>query len=322
MAAGRRAGPIALAALLAFWGTSYAAAYPHTLTFFSTLAGGPSNGYRYLTDSNLDWGQHLELLKRWMDAGKVRHLNLAYFGTADPAYYGIDCTHLPGAPTFALPQVTKPRLPGYVAISATVASGVYLDPRWRLFYRGFRERTPVADIGHSIKVYWVDRWPAAETVESPEDIDAHASLADALLFGLQWRSQAVAHYQAYLTYRPDDARARSNLGLALAALGRFDEAIAAAQRAAAIAPFDAWSRRVLAEVLLNAGRPADAAAEAERAIALSPRDPVVHDVLGVTLVLRGRIDEAIRQFERALALNPDYRPAREHLLRIESLARR
>lgn len=323
LTAGRRAGPIALAALILFWCTSYANVYPHTLTFFNRFAGGPSNGHRYLTDSNLDWGQHLELLKKWMDAAGVRHVNLAYFGTADPAYYGIDCTHLPGAPTFALPQVMRPRLPGYVAISATVASGVYLDPRWRLFYRPFRDRAPAADIGHSIKVYWVDQWPAAdEPVESHEDAEAHAGLADALLFGQQWIDQAIVHYRAYLTFRPDDARATSNLGLALAALGRFDEAIVTSRRAATIAPSSAWPRRVLAEVLLDAGRPADAAVEAERALALSPGDPAVHDVLGVTLVLRGRVDEARRQFERALALNPGYGPAREHLSRLQSLTRR
>jgi hypothetical protein len=108
-----------------------------------------------------------------MDETGVSHINLAYFGTADPAYYRIDCTHLPGAPTFALSQIQKPRLPGYVAIGATIASGVYLDPRWRLFYRAFRSETPVATVGNALKLYWVDQWPEDDVaVESPSDINA------------------------------------------------------------------------------------------------------------------------------------------------------
>src|SRR5258708_6864150 len=68
----------------------FARVYPHPLAGFNTLAGGPANGYRLLVDSNLDWGQDLKGLKHWMDAHDVTHINLAYFGTADPAYYGLD----------------------------------------------------------------------------------------------------------------------------------------------------------------------------------------------------------------------------------------
>jgi hypothetical protein len=70
--------------------------YPDPLTFFNRLVGGPVHGHEYLVDSNLDWGQDLAGLKRWMDREGVDHVNLSYFGTADPAYYGIACTHLTG----------------------------------------------------------------------------------------------------------------------------------------------------------------------------------------------------------------------------------
>ena len=48
--------------------------------------GGPSEGWRYLVDSNVDWGQDLKRLKTY--AGE-REICLSYFGNADPAYYGI-----------------------------------------------------------------------------------------------------------------------------------------------------------------------------------------------------------------------------------------
>ncbi len=135
-------------------------AYPHTLAFFNILAGGPTGGSRYLVDSNVDWGQDLKGLKRWMDDQHVGHINLAYFGVADPEYYGIDCTFLPGSPTWVDPDsVQAPRLPGYVAVSATLLRGVYGDREQREFYRPLAARTPAAVIGHSIFVYQVDtRW--------------------------------------------------------------------------------------------------------------------------------------------------------------------
>jgi hypothetical protein len=146
-----------LAAALVVALLEFGSIYPHTLAFFNQLAGGPSRGAALLVDSNLDWGQDLKPLKRWLDEHGVQHVNLAYFGTADPRYYRIAATHLPGSQYFVASAAEPPRLPGYVAISATVLSGVYLSSQQRAFYESFRRRAPVAVIGHSINVYWVER---------------------------------------------------------------------------------------------------------------------------------------------------------------------
>jgi hypothetical protein len=131
--------------------------HPDYLAFFNALAGGPANGHRLLVDSNLDWGQDLKPLKGWMVRHGVEHVNLAYFGTADPDAYAIDCTHLPGAPFYAADRASLPRLPGWVAVSVTKLHGVYLGEAGREFYRPLLERRPDAVIGHSIHVYWVER---------------------------------------------------------------------------------------------------------------------------------------------------------------------
>lgn len=86
------------------------------------------------------------------------HINLAYFGVADPAYYGIDCTYMGGT---TIPGVTPammgpPRLPGYVAVSVTLLDGVPFAERDRGFYKPLRGRTPAAEIGGSIRIYWVE----------------------------------------------------------------------------------------------------------------------------------------------------------------------
>jgi hypothetical protein len=128
---------------------------PNHLAFFNEFVGGPRNGYKWLADSNLDWGQDLKRLKYWMQDNRIARINLSYFGTADPAYYGINCTQILGAPFFA--KVEMPRLPGYVAVSVTTLSGVYFNERERAIFRPLLDREPDARIGYSIHVYWLDR---------------------------------------------------------------------------------------------------------------------------------------------------------------------
>jgi hypothetical protein len=158
LAAKRHRGRIVLGVLALFWLLEFGRAYPNNLAFFNQLVGGPANGSKYLVDSNLDWGQDLKPLKGWMDRNGVANINLAYFGSADPAYYHINCRYLPGSPFFVADQsIGLPQLPGYVAVSVTVLSGVYFDERGRAFYKALRDQDPLADIGHSIQVYWIDR---------------------------------------------------------------------------------------------------------------------------------------------------------------------
>jgi len=133
----------------------FVAIYPHCLAFFNIAIGGPRHGADYLVDSNLDWGQDLKLLKRWMTEHHVRHINLSYFGHADPAYYGIEDTPLPGAPFFDQERIAAPRLPGYVAVSATNLRCSYTGGR--NLYAPLRKRKPVAILGYSIYVYWVEK---------------------------------------------------------------------------------------------------------------------------------------------------------------------
>jgi hypothetical protein len=134
----------------------FAIVCPHYLAFFNQFAGGPRNGHEYLVDSNLDWGQDLKGLKSWMDQHEVKHINLSYFGTADPSYYKIDCNYLPGGPFFDERLVKSPQLPGFVAVSVTNLRGVYFGERSRDIYKGLLETEPVVVIGYSIYVYQVD----------------------------------------------------------------------------------------------------------------------------------------------------------------------
>jgi len=141
--------PVALAAI------ELATVYPHCLAFFNQIIGGPANGHLVLLDSNLDWGQDLKPLKKWMDAHHVGQVNLSYFGTADPAYYGMHWAALPGTSADLTPTIREPSFPGYVAVSVQNLHGLHLDPASSDLYAPLLKRKPLAVIGYSIHVYWV-----------------------------------------------------------------------------------------------------------------------------------------------------------------------
>jgi len=156
--AARPAWPrVAVIALVSLQALSVLRVHPDYLAYFNEAAGGPSQGWRWLVDSNLDWGQDLPGLKRYMDAHGIRRVSLCYFGTADPGYYGIACDRLPGYQPPPPSSLTHAVHAGdVVAVSATHLQGLYLDPQMQPLMALFRARRPVATIGHSIFIYVAD----------------------------------------------------------------------------------------------------------------------------------------------------------------------
>jgi len=73
--------------ILLFWyGFSVINLYPYFLTYFNEFAGGPNNGYRFVTDSNLDWGQDLKRLAQFAEQNKIQTIYVDYFGGDDLQY--------------------------------------------------------------------------------------------------------------------------------------------------------------------------------------------------------------------------------------------
>ena len=109
--------------------------WPHYLSYFSPMAGGPANGYKLLVDSSLDWGQDLPGLREWMEANiehrsPDRRVYLAYFGKGSPEYYGIEADMLLRGTN--IPEMVG----GTYCISATLLQAVHIVPmgRWCRFY--------------------------------------------------------------------------------------------------------------------------------------------------------------------------------------------
>ncbi len=40
--------------------------FPHEISYFNELVGGPAHGYRYLSDSNVDWGQSSDAMRAYL----------------------------------------------------------------------------------------------------------------------------------------------------------------------------------------------------------------------------------------------------------------
>jgi hypothetical protein len=163
-------GPVLTGALALWYAGGTLLQHPHHLAYFNELGGGSRNGWRLLVDSNLDWGQDLKRLALWMPANHVPRLKLSYFGSADPAYYGIESEALPGYTAPHAARITREIRPGdVIAVSATNLQGVYLEPEDRALMARLRALEPVARVGFSIFVYRADFvWPVAPPLAASE----------------------------------------------------------------------------------------------------------------------------------------------------------
>ena len=62
-------------------------AYPYFISYFNEFGGGIKNGYRYVTDSNYDWGQDLLRLRDFVEKNNISKIAVDYFGGGNPKYY-------------------------------------------------------------------------------------------------------------------------------------------------------------------------------------------------------------------------------------------
>jgi hypothetical protein len=133
--------------------------YPNGISYFNEVAGGPSAGIRYLTDSNLDWGQGLPELERHMHARHIPSVRLAYFGNDIPGRF-FSRQMIEGVPVPWSEGAVKERelqmRTGYYAISATLLTGQFFPPSQRDYFKSFRRLRPAAILAHSIYLYKVD----------------------------------------------------------------------------------------------------------------------------------------------------------------------
>jgi hypothetical protein len=147
-------GPAARAVLAAagLWlGVSAAEARLHPLSYVNEIARG--RGEDWLSDSNLDWGQDLPALARALAERGGPPVVMSYFGSGDPAEYGIRyvplgfITNVDRAGNASL----TPGGPVLFAVSETNLVGTYFQDHG--IFDWLRSRRPAAVPGGSIFLY-------------------------------------------------------------------------------------------------------------------------------------------------------------------------
>jgi hypothetical protein len=137
--------------LLVMWLAAVAAtAFPNYLAYFNELVGGSKNGYKYVTDSNVDWGQDLKRLTKWVNENNIDKIRVDYFGGGDVGHYLGDKA--------VIWHAHMGQEPGWYAISATFLQNSLYDKitEGKPDYQWLRDREPYANIGGSILVYKID----------------------------------------------------------------------------------------------------------------------------------------------------------------------
>ena len=134
--------------------------YPHSLSYFNEVVGGPTGGHAHLggvpEDSNIDCGQDLLYLKRWLDQHpEARPLGLAVQGPCDPALAGIAYTPPPPTPKSPNPTPLTTAHDPFVPQPGWYALSVNRIRSRTMEYEYFFRLRPVAMAGYSIYIYHV-----------------------------------------------------------------------------------------------------------------------------------------------------------------------
>ncbi|MGL6193273.1 MAG: ArnT family glycosyltransferase [Thermoguttaceae bacterium] len=141
--------------LLCFSILSSLSVYPHSLSYFNELAGGPNNGHKHMLHSAMDWGQDLLYLKEWLKTHpEVKLDGMMYFGGFEPSSIGIDA---PRPPIGCRPETKNESidltragpLPGWYAISV---HSVYDSSQDYQYFQCFE---PMSKAGYSIYIYHI-----------------------------------------------------------------------------------------------------------------------------------------------------------------------
>jgi hypothetical protein len=145
------------AVLLGWYIISSLGCFPHFLAYSNELTGGPDKTYIYTVDSNLDWGQDLKRLEKWVDEKGIDKIYVDYFGGGDAEYYLKEKY----APWWGNRDESEFPKGNYLAVSATllqsgrgIAGPGFNQPTG--YYRWLDKYKPVTKIGYSIFVYQIN----------------------------------------------------------------------------------------------------------------------------------------------------------------------
>jgi Flp pilus assembly protein TadD len=271
-------------------------ARPYFIEYFNEIAGGPSNGYQWLVDSNLDWGQDVKRLKHFLDEQTLTNIDLAYFGPRKSIdYHGIAARRVTSGEAAGLRS-------GTLAISATEL----MNPAWD-WLRACHE--PSARVGYTMFIYRLGDVDTKERWERMLEIDPNDARAHYNLGIVRERAgdaaAAITHYEQAIRIEPDFAMAHYNLAVALQRAGEMINATEHYRQVSRIEPDNANAYMGLGFALAQMGNNEEATAYFGQALRIKPDFAEAHYNLAVAMMKLGKIPQAADHFEQALLIEPD-----------------
>ncbi|MGE5303903.1 MAG: ArnT family glycosyltransferase [Alphaproteobacteria bacterium] len=144
--------------VLAVWlAVSVLRVSPHYISYFNEIVGGPENGPYYLDDSNVDWGQDLKRLARYLRDNGIREVVLAYWGPTPAEYYLAPYGIRYKPWTYEMAGSVHPPA-GFYALSVNQLIGIKREQLWlnqpaNPAMDWLRRFKPIARVGFSIYIY-------------------------------------------------------------------------------------------------------------------------------------------------------------------------
>ena len=150
-------GRIVIALLFAWLAGSSLYIYPQGISYFNEWIGGPRNGWKYLADSNIDWGQNLPELGAYMKRNRIETVSTFLFSADYPWRCHPEGRVSPQRWPSDDPQADRhyqPK-PGLYAISVNVLTGFLFLRDREDYLTYFLQRPADGRAGYSILIYRV-----------------------------------------------------------------------------------------------------------------------------------------------------------------------
>lgn len=203
-----------LLALLAFAAVDSARALPKNIAFSNELWGGTNSTYKYLSDSNVDWGQTFKQVRSYIEVHHVQKCWIAANGNPEIASAMLPCKLLPAPFQFMDHPVED--LPNVIDGTVFLSNEAFPD-EFPGAYESIVANKPIDLIGGATFVY-----------EGRFDITDAAVLVhlrnSQLLYSRGQISQAIDELAQTIALRPRDPRLHFAIGMYLLAARQKDAA--------------------------------------------------------------------------------------------------
>jgi DNA-binding winged helix-turn-helix (wHTH) protein/tetratricopeptide (TPR) repeat protein len=188
---------------------------------------------------------------------------------------------------------------------ACLERAIAIDPRFALAHAGLSEawiqlglRAAVSQSLRPRETMPKARAAAEKALALDEGLsEAHGTLGQVLVT-YEWnRPAGIAELLRAIDLNPNNQNAQHWYAMALAGLGRFDEALVQIERALAIDPLAVIVNANVGYVLYRAGRIDEAVAKLRHTVAMEPSFVMTRYRLGLALEAQGHYQDALSEFE-------------------------